>query len=303
MSSKRVNKSKTDSKKADTSPSKRRNAVLEFEKNGEKYKVKLTSEISDELNLMIGDFKPITEFIINFPHKMTNINILKIHKFGPRIGFMNVDVYFESESNVKSESFIFLRGHAVSILVILQFKNENSKIISTDKKQRSDLEKYVVLTEQTRVPIGQSRYLELPAGMVDNSGDFIGVAAKELEEETGLKINKKDLICLSEKCGNKDNSLVYPSPGGCDEGINFYLCVKNISQEQREKMLKSTYGEYEEGEEIKLKFYKLEDCLNLPENINDGKFLTSMYMYEKYINEFKKKQAELEKSFGLEGLI
>jgi 8-oxo-dGTP pyrophosphatase MutT (NUDIX family) len=28
--------------------------------------------------------------------------------------------------------------------------------------------------------------LEAPAGMIDESGNFVGVAAKEMEEETGL---------------------------------------------------------------------------------------------------------------------
>jgi hypothetical protein len=32
--------------------------------------------------------------------------------------------------------------------------------------------------------------------MLDESGNFVGVAAKEMEEETGIKIEEKELIAL-----------------------------------------------------------------------------------------------------------
>ena len=59
----------------------------------------------------------------------------------------------------KLPSYIFLRGHAVGILM---FVNEK-----------------LLLVEQYRVPIQQT-LLEVPAGMIDESGDFVGVAAKEI---------------------------------------------------------------------------------------------------------------------------
>lgn len=46
----------------------------------------------------------------------------------------------------------------------------------------------------------------MPAGMIDESGDFVGVAAKEIEEETGIKIKGEDL---------KPLGSFYPSPGAC----------------------------------------------------------------------------------------
>lgn len=59
------------------------------------------------------------------------------------------------------------------------------------------------------MPAGQYT-LECPAGMLDEDGNFIGVAAKELKEETGLEIEEKKLIPLGS---------IYPSPGGCDEEV------------------------------------------------------------------------------------
>jgi ADP-sugar diphosphatase len=56
--------------------------------------------------------------------------------------------------------YVFLRGDAVAVLVLV-----NDKIL---------------LVEQYRVPIQQT-VIEAPAGMLDESGDFAGVAAKEIE--------------------------------------------------------------------------------------------------------------------------
>ena len=57
-------------------------------------------------------------------------------------------------------SFVFLRGNAVAILVIV-----NDKIL---------------LVEQFRTAV-QETLLEAPTGMLDESGDFVGTAALEIE--------------------------------------------------------------------------------------------------------------------------
>lgn len=59
--------------------------------------------------------------------------------------------------------------------------------------------------------------------MIDESGDFVGVAAAEIEEETSIKIRKEDLLPLGS---------YYPSPGGCDEEIFMYHCHVNITPEE-----------------------------------------------------------------------
>ncbi len=67
---------------------------------------------------------------------------------------------------------VFMRGGAVSILPILQ----------------CDGQRHVLLCRQPRLPVGLAQFPEIPAGMLDGSGKFSGVAAKELEEETGIVI-------------------------------------------------------------------------------------------------------------------
>lgn len=88
--------------------------------------------------------------------------------FGENVGFINLRA-ITAKDGFKLPGYLFLRGHAVAILMLV-----NDKLL---------------LVEQYRVPIQQTM-LEAPAGMIDESGDFVGVAAKEIEEETGIKIIK-----------------------------------------------------------------------------------------------------------------
>lgn len=92
--------------------------------------------------------------------------------FGKNLGFatMMVDCSLKG-TDIKLPGFVFLRGKAVAIMVVI-----NKTLLA--------------LTYQFRVPVG--KYLtESVAGMVDEEGNFVGVAAKELEEEMGIHINEK----------------------------------------------------------------------------------------------------------------
>jgi ADP-sugar diphosphatase len=56
------------------------------------------------------------------------------------------------------------------VLLILKAEGEKDKTI---------------LTLQPRLAVPDFAFPEIPAGMLDGSGNFAGVAAKEIEEETG----------------------------------------------------------------------------------------------------------------------
>jgi 8-oxo-dGTP pyrophosphatase MutT (NUDIX family) len=72
-----------------------------------------------------------------------------------------------TEDGKSLPNYVFLRGGAVAVLLLINKK--------------------MLLVRQYRVPL-QRYILESPAGMLDEEGDFSGVAAKEIEEETGFKI-------------------------------------------------------------------------------------------------------------------
>ena len=100
------------------------------------------------------------------------IEVTDVDYFGPRVGFLKLktDVDF---NGVRLPGIVFLRGGAVAILVVV----------------RCEGVKYAVCCRQPRVPCGQSAFLEIPAGMLDGSGHFAGVAAKEVCEMTISSLN------------------------------------------------------------------------------------------------------------------
>ena len=151
--------------------------------------------------------------------------------------------------------------------------------LSTEK------DKHVILTLQPRIPSGSLSLAELPAGMLDNSGTFSGGAAKEIEEETGLKIPAEDLIdltklALSEPSSDEEGYLqqgVYPSPGGCDEFIPLFLYQKRIPREQLKDWSGKLTGLREHGEKITLKLCPLEKLWR--DGGRDAKALAALALY------------------------
>lgn len=109
----------------------------------------------------------------------------------------------------------FLRGGTVAILMVF-------KCIETRQK-------YVVLTEQHRFPIGKAKALSLPAGMLDGDGNFAFVAAKEIEEEVGITIEQDHLTDMTEMV-YPDLSGVSVSSGGTDEFMKIFLYEREVSK-------------------------------------------------------------------------
>ena len=144
----------------------------------------------------------------------------------------------------------------------------------------------MILTLQPRIPSGSLSLAELPAGMLDDSGTFSGGAAKEIEEETGLKIPAEDLIDLTELALPKSSSDdeehlqqgVYPSPGGCDEFVPLFLYQKRIPREQLKEWSGKLTGLREHGEKITLKLCRLENVWR--EGGRDAKALAAWALYE-----------------------
>lgn len=180
-----------------------------------------------------------------------NIKILSVYMFGKNVGFigLEVDCSLKTHPDKKLPGYVFIRGKSVGIFVVIN-------------------NKYMVLTRQFRIPVGKFM-CEIPAGMLDESGDFSGVAAKELEEEIGVKINQKDLIYLTS---------MYPSCGGSDEEIIFYYLNLNLEEKQIEELRNKTFGEENTDEVITLKIIEI-NYENILET-KDAKLITAAFSAE-----------------------
>jgi ADP-sugar diphosphatase len=163
------------------------------------------------------------------------------------------------------------------MLVILQ---------PSDLHANSPEEKYVLLTIQPRVPAGSLAFLEIPAGMVDDSGTFAGAAAKEIQEELGLTISEGELVNLSELAsltkeeeahGEKLPRAMFPSPGGSDESISIFLHERRVPRDTLSEWTGKLTGLREDGEKITLKLVKLQDMWR--ECARDGKTLAAWALY------------------------
>ena len=210
-----------------------------------------------------------------------DVSEIKIHGadyFGKRIGFLKLEAVTKCNGD-PVPGIIFMRGGAVSILLILHCRDQG----------------WIVCTRQARVPIGKKNFLELPAGMLDDSGDFVGVAAKELEEETGIKLSAGDLTDMTaltyEPTGHlhpedveakviRDKSTplkgMYPSAGGSDEFIRLMLYEKKVTQEELEALQGKLTGLAAEGEKIVLEIVRFEMLWRVT---SDAKALASLCLF------------------------
>ncbi|XP_027336255.1 nudix hydrolase 14, chloroplastic [Abrus precatorius] len=169
---------------------------------------------------------------------LRQVLIQGVDMFGKRIGFLKFKAdIFDKQTGKKVPGIVFARGPAVAVLILLESEGET----------------YAVLTEQARVPVGRI-ILELPAGMLDDDkGDFVGTAVREVEEETGIKLNIEDMVDLTAFLDSTTGSRVIPSPGGCDEEISIFLYKGRVDKEIITQLQGKETGLREHGELIKLR--------------------------------------------------
>lgn len=179
-----------------------------------------------------------------------------------KLGFVKVSVDSTDKTTGKKilSNIIFIRGDAVAILIIVKVKSARGRITE-----------HVLLCEQMRLPTG-GRRREICAGMMDSYGNIASVALKEIEEETGFKIqNVSELISLGS---------MYPSQGGCDEEIHLYSWTTMITEEEFEEKMCRVFGNSLEGEEIKLSFVPMKEFRKtVLTEIKDSKAETAVRRY------------------------
>ncbi|KAF7046000.1 hypothetical protein CFC21_055060 [Triticum aestivum] len=193
---------------------------------------------------------------------LRQILIQGVDMFGERVGFLKFKADIVDEATkAKIPGIVFARGPAVAVLILLESKGQT----------------YAVLTEQARVPIGKF-ILELPAGMLDDeNGDFVGTAVREVEEETGIKLNLGDMVDLTALLDPATGCRMLPSPGGCDEEIGLFLYRGHVDEETIRALQGKETGLRDHGELINLRVVPYDQLWRLT---SDAKALSAIALYE-----------------------
>lgn len=113
---------------------------------------------------------------------------------------------------------------------------------------------YVPLVSQAKVSYGDFNYVEIPAGMMDESKKSVKVAVKEIQEEIGAEILEDQLQLIG---------TIVPSAGGSDEQIDLYYTLQTVSPNYVELMRDSLQGNISENERIMVLVVTLEEFMNL----------------------------------------
>jgi ADP-sugar diphosphatase len=206
------------------------------------------------------------------PFRLQELKVHSITMFGPKIGFMNIEALLRKNKEPKDlDRVVFLRGSSVAVLMIL-------------RPEDAPDERYVIMTEQPRVGACSTMFLELPAGMMDESNEVKGKAIQEIEEETHLKVLAQDLIDLTALASEEDDKTeklqagTYMSPGNLDESITFLLWEQKLKRQQIEDLNGKPTGLPEETEMITLRIVKYEDVWK--QGRQDAKTLSALALHD-----------------------
>ena len=117
----------------------------------------------------------------------------------------------------------------------------------------------ILLVRQFRYAYGESIY-EIPAGKLDVGEDPAIAAARELEEEAGLKANRLELLYT-----------MYPTPGYTDEKIYIYRAYD----------CEKVTAHLDEGEFLDVIYIPLEKVKEMLKHgeIKDGKTIIALQAY------------------------
>ncbi|RRB07733.1 NUDIX hydrolase [Larkinella rosea] len=177
------------------------------------------------------------------------------HRHNGEVLFAMLEVDANTPEGDKIPPALFLKGHAVSVLVCL---------IDQDTK-----EKYVVLVRQRRICDGSHTY-EHPAGMVDTTDDPQEVAAREVGEEIGLALKPEELTRLN-------NRLLFPSTGTSDEAMHYFYVEREMPRQQILDFHHKDMGVASEFERITTAVTTLPEAHKLITNIN-GLLIHFLYL-------------------------
>lgn len=159
---------------------------------------------------------------------------------------------------------VLVRGHAVGVLVVL----------------RCEGRPYLLLVRQPRFAISEQGSLEIPAGILDWTGDYRKVALSELKEEAQIEADDSELIDLTDFWYQGSSVGFAGSCGLLDERIRLYAIERDVTPEELKAMDGKDQQYTEEIEWIKTEVLPYEEAAR---KFIDGKNLIAMFMYERWL--------------------
>jgi 8-oxo-dGTP pyrophosphatase MutT (NUDIX family) len=191
-------------------------------------------------------------------NKIKPITLLR--KKNKELLFALLDTDLRSPEGHGLPRYLFIRGDACLVVPLVRNRNTG--------------EERFLMVRQRRVGSG-SLSLEFPAGMLDSDvDDPVGVAARELAEETGIKAAAADLFPLCDK-------KLFSSVGACDEGIYYYGCTLEIDEDEWRSLANGKKaGNPEEGEHISVTLMTRKEAGNEATSLQVH---LGFYLFEKYL--------------------
>lgn len=230
-----------------------------------KFNGKIVPVVGDDVDLAIKS--PIFQRWIKFldvKFKLKKIEFQSVDALGikgsRRVLFLKFKAMRENEQGKLQPEIVFMRGGAVSVLIVLNCQGK----------------KYTIITRQARFASGYYSFPEIPAGMIDDGDCISSRVISELEDETGLKVPLDKLVDMTKIVYGDRYPGVLPSPGACDEFIRYFLYESDITKEELDKLQGKATGRHIEGEFIRLKVVLLADLI--PE-APDSKALSALALY------------------------
>lgn len=158
---------------------------------------------------------------------------------------------------------VLVRGNAVGVLVVLNCEGK----------------KYLLLVRQPRFPISERASLEIPAGILDWTGDYRKVALSELEEEAQIVAEDSELIDLTRFWWGDSVDGFAGSCGLLDERIRLYAIERTVTPEQLKAMDGKDQTYTDENEWIRTEVLPYEEAAH---QFIDGKNLIALFLYERW---------------------
>jgi ADP-sugar diphosphatase len=140
------------------------------------------------------------------------------------------------------------------------------------------------MTEPARIAASSLYFMEIPAGMLDDERNIKSAALKEIQEEVGIFPKADELIDMTKlavqdhKVPGDIQSVMYPSPGDCDEFISIVLWEKEPDRLDRENLKNRLMGDGAALERITIRLLEYEKLVAV--GARDGKMLAAWSLYE-----------------------